>query len=87
MDGEQQMFETFVKEKNTLLSYVHDLIRFAAKLQDIDIEAGKILGEQQVAAQPEESKDPAANAELRIKSEKDCANIANRINGVVSRHC
>lgn len=39
------MFETFVKEKTTLLSYVHDLIRFAAKLQDIDIETGKILGE------------------------------------------
>ena len=37
-EGEQQMFETFVKEKATLLGYVHDMIRFAAKLQDIDLE-------------------------------------------------
>ena len=82
MEGEQQMFETFVKEKHTLLGYVHDLIRFAAKLQDIDIDSAKILSnDAQAAGQPEESKEPA---ELRIKSEKDCANIANRIIGVVS---
>ena len=31
LDGEQQMFETFVKEKATLIGYVRDLIRFAAK--------------------------------------------------------
>ena len=43
VDGEQQIFETFVKEKTTLLGYVHDLIRFAAKIQDIDLSAGKIL--------------------------------------------
>ena len=31
------MYETFVKEKNTLIGYVHDLIRFAAKSQEIDV--------------------------------------------------
>ena len=35
--GEHQMFETFVKEKATLLGYVHDLVRFAAKIQEIDL--------------------------------------------------
>mmetsp|Transcript_33879 Transcript_33879/g.41849 ORF Transcript_33879/g.41849 Transcript_33879/m.41849 type:complete len:81 (+) Transcript_33879:68-310(+) len=78
MDGEMQTFETFVKEKNTLLGYVYDLIRFAAKLQDIDLVAGKIL-----PAAEEESKE---QAELRIKSDKDCAIFANRINGVLEKY-
>ena len=30
-DFEQQIFESFVKEKATLLSYVRDLLQFAAK--------------------------------------------------------
>ena len=70
------MFETFVKEKTTLLSYVHDLIKFAAKTQEIDLAQTKILGDL-----PEESKEAS---ELRIKSIRDCAITANRINGVVS---
>ena len=82
MDGEQQMFETFVKEKSTLLGYVHDLIRFAAKLQDIDLEASKIFGDEVVTASSEERKGEDV---LRIQDEKDCANIANRVNGVVSK--
>lgn len=76
-DTEQQMFESFVKEKTTLLSYMHDMIRFAAKLQDIDLSTNNIID----AESPEEEK---KEDELRIKSEKDCAIIANRINGVVS---
>lgn len=40
------MFETFVKEKSALLGYVNDLIRFAAKLQDIDLKAAKVFDEQ-----------------------------------------
>ena len=36
---EAQLFETFVKEKAALLNYVHDLIRYAAKLNNIDCTA------------------------------------------------
>lgn len=42
-DGEQQMFETFVKEKGIIIGYVHDLIKFAAKLQEIDLISNKVL--------------------------------------------
>jgi len=77
-DGEHQMFETFVKEKTTLLSYVQDLIKFAAKLQAIDLSANKIFGDK---LQEEETKEAE---EIRIKSERDCCIIANRVNSVVS---
>lgn len=39
------MVETFVKEKTTLLAYVHDLVRFAAKSQEIDLVQTNILEE------------------------------------------
>jgi tubulin-specific chaperone D len=34
-DGEYQVYESFVKEKNVILNYVFDLVLFAAKIQDI----------------------------------------------------
>jgi len=70
MEGEQQMFETFVKEKTTLLGYVHDLIRFAAKLQIIDLASTNIL--------------PQAGEEIRIKNNRECCIIAVRVGLVVS---
>ena len=30
-EGEKHIFTTFVKEKTTLIGYIHDLIKFAAK--------------------------------------------------------
>ena len=39
------MFETFVKEKGTLLRYVHDMISFAAKTQNIELSGAKVLPE------------------------------------------
>lgn len=82
-DGEQQMYETFVKEKTTLLSYIHDLIRFAAKSQQIDVSG--ILASQQTQ---EESKGAAATSEeaLRIKNTRECCIMTARVNDVVSTH-
>lgn len=34
---EFQLFTSFVREKNALLSYVHDLVRLAAKTSGIDL--------------------------------------------------
>mgnify|MGYP000076272646 CR=1 FL=1 len=34
-DGEYQVYESFVKEKNVILNYVFDLVLFAAKIQNI----------------------------------------------------
>ena len=39
MIDEAQLYESFVKEKTALLNYVHDLIRYAAKLNEIDSSA------------------------------------------------
>ena len=33
---ESMLFESFVKEKDSLLRYIHQLVRFAAKINDID---------------------------------------------------
>jgi hypothetical protein len=77
MDGEQFMFETFVKEKTIIIGYVHDMIKFAAKLQEIDLTENKIFGD----SPPEETKEQET---LRIKSDKECCIIAARINGLVS---
>lgn len=72
------MFETFVKEKTTLLGYVHDLIKFAAKSQNIDVgPQSKIL----VETVQEETK---VEDELRIKDTRECCIIAARVNAVVS---
>ena len=70
VEGEQQMFETFVKEKTTLLGYVHDLIRFAAKLQALDLALTNIL--------------PHTSEEIRIKNNRECCIIAVRVGLVVS---
>jgi len=72
------MFETFVKEKAIIIGYVHDLIKFAAKLQEIDLVANKVLSDDM----QEESKEE--EQELRIKSDRECCIIAARINGLVS---
>ena len=78
------MYETFVKEKTTLLTYIHDLIRFAAKSQQIEITA---ILPTQTSAQ-EESKDAAASSEevLRIKNTRECCIITARVNSFVSTH-
>ena len=69
------MFETFVKEKTTLLGYVHDLVRFAAKLQEIDLTQTTIL------PLLEETK---SGDELRIKNNRECYIIGVRVGLVVS---
>ena len=76
-DGEQHQYNTFVKEKTIIIGYVHDLIKFAAKLQEIDLISNKILSD----SPPEETKE---EEELRIKSDRECCIIAARINGLVS---
>ena len=81
-DGEQQMFETFVKEKTTLLGYVHDMIRFAAKLQDIDLEqqpGSNILGQQ-------EDEEMKTDEELRIKDIRECCIMGTRIHLVLEKY-
>ena len=78
-DFEQQIFETFVKEKTTLLGYVLDLLKFAAKSQDVDLYASKIIEEPMVT---EESK----TAELRISNNHECGILAARINAVLEKY-
>ena len=81
-DGEQQMFETFVKEKATLLGYVYDMIRFAAKLQDIDLEqqpGSNILGQQ-------EDEEMKTDEELRIKDIRECCIMGTRIHLVLEKY-
>ena len=76
------MFETFVKEKTTLLGYVHDMIRFAAKLQEIDPEqqpGSNVLPQQEV----EEMK---TDGELRIKNTRECCLIGTRIHLVLEKY-
>ena len=63
-DFEQQIFESFVKEKSTLLGYVTDLIRFAAKSQEINLTEAKIF---EAKAGSEETK-AADGDELRIRN-------------------
>ena len=65
-----QLFETFVKEKTALLNYVHDLVRYAAKLNSIDSTA--ILEEE------------VKEDQIKIKSEYDCQLITHRVNAIVS---
>ena len=77
-DGEQQMFETFVKEKGTLLRYVHDMISFAAKTQNIELSGAKVLPEAQEETKEEES--------LRIQTTKDACLIAARVNAVLEKY-
>ena len=81
-DFEQQIFETFVKEKTTLLGYVTDLLKFAAKSQDIDLVAGKIL-EDSSSTSIEESK---TIGELRISNNHECGILAARINAVLEKY-
>ena len=81
-EGEQQMFETFVKEKATLLGYVHDMIRFAAKLQDIDLEqqpGSSVLPQQ-------EDEEMKTDGELRIKNTRECCLIGTRIHLVLEKY-
>ena len=80
-DFEQQIFESFVKEKATLLSYVTDLLQFAAKSQSIDLVQAKVLEGYNTAEAAEESK---TEPELRIKNNQECGILAARINAVVS---
>ena len=75
-DFEQQIFESFVKEKATLLGYVRDLLRFAAKSQDIDLVQAKIL----------ENSPQADEEELRIKNNQECGILAARINAVLEKY-
>ena len=65
---EAQLYESFVKEKAALLSYVHDLVRYAAKSCQIDISA--ILTEEV--------------KEDRIKEERDVLIINYRVSSIVS---
>ena len=81
-EGEQQMFETFVKEKATLLGYVHDMIRFAAKLQEIDLETqpgSNVLPQQ-------EDEERKTDGELRIKNTRECCIIGTRIHLVLEKY-
>ena len=84
-DAVAQMYETFVKEKATLLGYVQDMIDFAAKLQGIS--PSEIKSDRKPDATEEESKDEAAatDGETRIKTIRECCIITTRINSVVSR--
>ena len=74
-DFEQQIFESFVKEKATLLGYVGDLLRFAAKSQDIDLVQAKILENNNAGAE-----------EMRIKNNQECGILAARINAVLEKY-
>ena len=76
------MFETFVKEKTTLLGYVHDMIRFAAKLQEIDLEqqpGSNVLPQQ-------EGEEVKTDGELRIKNTRECCIIGTRIHLVLEKY-
>lgn len=48
------MFETFVKEKTIIIGYVHDLIKFAAKLQEIDLVSNKVLSDENIVEETKE---------------------------------
>lgn len=67
---ELQMFESFVKEKYSLLRYVHSLIRFAAKIHEID-----------TTEYLEETKE-----EEKITSEKDAQLMQWRIGLILDKY-
>ena len=61
----------FVKEKTALLNYVQDLIKYAAKLNDIDSSA--ILQEE------------VKTDQIKIKTEYDSQLTTARVNNIVSK--
>lgn len=67
---EQQVFDTFVKEKGTILSTVFDLLVFAAKIHEID-HALLFKTESQIHRNQ--------NLKTKIHSERDALNIKNRL--------
>ena len=76
-DGEYQVYESFVKEKNVILNYVFDLVLFAAKIHDI--KSDDIF-------QTELYRKRAANLQSQIKNEKDAVAIKNRVTWIIMKY-
>ena len=69
---EAQLYELFAKEKSTILSYMKDLIRYAAKLNGID--SNILLNEE------------AKEDQNKIKSEYDCQLSTHRVNLILDKY-
>jgi len=67
-----QLFESFVKEKSSILNYVRDLVRYAAKLNAIDSNA--ILNEE------------FKEDQNKVKSEYDCHLSTHRVNLILEKY-
>ena len=73
------MFESFVKEKHQLLSYIQDIVLFAALKQDID--PALLYKEEDLKVRSGVS---GSTGESRIKQDSDVIQVKNRIIIIVS---
>jgi len=76
-NAQAQVYETFVKEKNSILNNIYDLLLFAAKLHEV--ENDKIFG-------TEDQKKRATELDSKIKSDQDAFNIKNRVTMVLKKY-
>lgn len=72
-----QVYESFVREKNSILNNIYDLLNFAAKLHDIQVDT---------IFTTEPQKTRATGLESKIKSDQDAFNIKNRVTMVLKKY-
>lgn len=71
----KQVYDSYIKEKEYLLSYIYELVEYVAKIENINVE--KVLSE---------SKGPAFEEQKqhKINTDLDLYHIKNRIILIVS---
>ena len=70
---EKQIFDSFVKEKTSLLNYVNDLVKYAAKCQSIEL--SEFMQDYKEGQQDEK---------LKITTEMQSNLVQSRVIGIVS---
>ena len=76
-NAQAQVYETFVREKNSILNNIYDLVNFAAKLHEVELD--KIFS-------TEDQKKRSTELESKIKSDQDAWNIKNRVHIVLKKY-
>jgi hypothetical protein len=75
--NENQVFESFMKEKHIVLNYVYDLILYAARLHEIKLEDIFLT---------EMHRKRADFLVSKIKCEQDAVNIKNRVSVLIMKY-
>ena len=75
--AQAQVYETFVREKSSILNNIYDLLVFAAKLHEI---------QQDKIFTTEDQKKRSTELDSKIKSDQDAFNIKNRVTIVLKKY-